>query len=308
MLFRTYAIDPEAISSWDKYRVLVSPCGVSKGRIIANYPLSWRRMVVDACNSCSDVERKRIVTALEGMNGKLFDCCLKYLTEKSWIANACRESKGFDGVIGENVPGGVPNVYSSDDIHDDHDVWKAQIGPVARTEQGLVEVIEPLLHFSRKIKFIDPYFDPSGKQWRVFGDYFRTASKGRGLVEFEVHCQAKSTFDFFQEKAEELVCSAHPWGISDGVEVTFLRWHESGQERLHNRYLLTEFCGTYSQFGWDTGYGTTDIGLLSNDSFEHRKNDYSPETKSFQFCDGVRYRNNKMLKVGILNGQFVVCS
>src|SRR5688500_11863115 len=62
-MFYEYAVEPAALSNWDRVRYFLDAFGPWRGRFLAEYPRKWKRMVIEALG-CPDVEKHRIIERL----------------------------------------------------------------------------------------------------------------------------------------------------------------------------------------------------------------------------------------------------
>lgn len=246
-MFHEYALEPSALSSWDRARFFLDAFGPWKGRFLAEYPQRWLKLVVDALN-CPDVEKKRIVERLIRLDKRVFlsrpDAPFDEST--TWLENAEREHarSPFHAIVAA-APGSTPHVLDAAAIDDDSALWRVESGRlVSRDPRLFVRAVELLLRASTRIAIIDPYFraDQDDKTRPVA----RICELLRGRpTTIEVH--------FADEARGYVPCMADaeramPRALPVGMKVTLHGWKErAGGQRLHNRYLLTDVGGV--QFG-----------------------------------------------------------
>ena len=46
-MLKEFALEPEALASWESFRYLIEKFGVSKGRVISRFPKQWKRLVYE---------------------------------------------------------------------------------------------------------------------------------------------------------------------------------------------------------------------------------------------------------------------
>ena len=83
-----YAVEPELLNTWERFRYFFEKFGVSQGRFIARYPRTWKRMVYQSLAGCSDMDRKRIEVRLEQINDRLLRRQGLYDASRGWLENA----------------------------------------------------------------------------------------------------------------------------------------------------------------------------------------------------------------------------
>lgn len=252
-LFYEYALEPAVLSSWDRTRFFLDAFGPWKGRFLAEYPKRWKKMVYDGL-SCGDVEKKRIVERLSIIDKRVFSSRsgAAYDPGRSWIDNAEVEHQRlqFRAIIAAEVTG-RPHVLDGADVDDRHDRWRAEPGCLIAKDSPdiLVKALRLLLHASKRVVVIDPYFEAEKDEKRrplvaLWGALLRT-------TRIEVHLSDKKrTFEYALQRAEE----ALPKFLPDGMEVELCCWRERDNgPRLHNRYLLTDVGGVKFGDGIEVG-------------------------------------------------------
>ena len=270
-MLHEFAVEPEVLSDWRTVQLLRQSCGVEHGRLIARYPKKWKRKVYDACRVCGDVERKRIEAWLGGSLTWLFPSRREYDAERGWLENAESEQTGddpFRAIVADANPRDRDDVLLADEIGEPNGRWYVPSECIApRTVDGLVSCAFKLLQISRRVRIVDPYFDPQQARFRkVFWAFVVEACKGIRLSEdVQVHACADTRIsgEEWQRRCEEYL----PGGVPAGITVRLIRWgHLPGGDRLHARYVLTELGGIRFDYGTDTYKDsqeeTTDVSLV----------------------------------------------
>ena len=301
MLYHEFGIDPAAVNNWDRFRLLVdSSCGLTTGRLLSRFPRRWQKLVLEACNDCKEIEKKRIVERLIKVKEKMFPGSGRtYDSELTWIANALREHENvpFYCIVTTELSGTHDSCLIADDIHAEQKPWEVeQVVIIERTLTKYVETAQVLLELSREVVFIDPHYAPEAKRFKTIDAFFRAALHGKALTSFTVNLKYKEeiSFSFFRDRIMDKI---RRWDIPSDLPVRFIRWIEKeGKPDLHPRYLLTELGGISYDHGLDfgTGYkaGTNcDVSLLPKSLLEQRRRDYLPDSTPFGFGDGIELRN-----------------
>lgn len=71
MMLYEYAVEPELLNTWERFRYFIEKSGVSQGRFISRYPKAWKRMVYQSLAGCSVMEKKRIEGRLRQIDARL---------------------------------------------------------------------------------------------------------------------------------------------------------------------------------------------------------------------------------------------
>src|SRR5437016_7948565 len=65
-MIKEFALEPDALATWENFRYFIEKFGVPHGRLIAEFPGKWRRMVINAAQRVAKpVEFQRIVERLK---------------------------------------------------------------------------------------------------------------------------------------------------------------------------------------------------------------------------------------------------
>ena len=245
-MFREYALEPAALSSWEAVRFFLSNVGPWRGRFIAKYPKHWKRMVYEAL-TCADVARSRVEAYLAALDPRVFSPRpgAPYDGDRTWLANALDEHARvpFDEIIAVD-PGTASGVTEAAIVTEAHPAWRRDQGRlVARDPATFAAALTRLLEGSRRIAIIDPYFRGDQRNKRETIAAFMSRVQGSATV--EIHASpADITDQFFRQVAQQHLPGALPLGRA----VTLHTWQQRpGGPRLHNRYLITDVGGV--QFG-----------------------------------------------------------
>jgi hypothetical protein len=115
-MLHEFAVDPETLSTWKNAKDLLDRFGVENGRIIAEYPKRWKRLVYKICEkSYRSVDLKRIE---EKLTGKLFSAGRPFDTGLSWLENSetQHKEKPFHAIISKSNPQDKPYILIEEDI------------------------------------------------------------------------------------------------------------------------------------------------------------------------------------------------
>lgn len=122
---------------------------------------------------------------------------------------------------------------------------------VDRNLDAYLNVLQPLIKYSRSLMFIDPYLDLGAPNYRHFLDLLRCAAAINPGVHVELHRQIKPGYGESLRPASEWkrsfaeVLAADPAVSSLNVKVFV--WDE-----FHDRYLISNLMGLSVPHGFDT--------------------------------------------------------
>src|SRR5712691_10298639 len=167
-MLKEYAVQPELLSSWQVFRYLSGKFGYGRGRVIAEYPRKWRKMVYEALGNCKPMEKKRIEAGLIELRSALYPRPWPYEwdNDKGWLDNAIEEHKKnrrFCAIIAQDNPRGFADVICEDDLYEETEPrWKAERQRrIERTATEMAACAEMLLRNAKDILFVDPRFKPA---------------------------------------------------------------------------------------------------------------------------------------------------
>lgn len=295
-----FAVEPEVMSNWKDFRFFFDNFGVSQGRLFAQYPQKWKRMLYDVTFSCGDVERAKILELLTTIEPKLWRREGRdYDGNLGWLQNAVlrHTAKPFHAIVAKNGPVCHKDVLLADDISGNASLWAVPRDvTVPRKASAMADCVAPLLRNAKQVRFIDPHFDPGQRRFReTLWHFLRTmggATTRIRSVEYHVGFRRPEAggpgTDFPDECRRQL-----PNCIPCDVELSVIRWVEkAGGEKLHARYILTDIGGVGIEQGLDEGRPgeTTDIRLLDEGLSRMRWNQYEDGSQAFNQFDKFKVR------------------
>lgn len=286
-----YALDPGLLNSWERWRYLTEKFSVSQGRLISRYPKRWKKMVYEALDACTELEKLRIVEKLKSIDDRMISRFHEWADNGDWLTNAESENanRPFHAIVAHDNPRVGLNVLIADDLDDETPLWKVESElKIKRQAEALGEAVAVLISLGRKLVFIDPHFSPYKSKARntlkVFLAKAAARTSGMPIGEIEFHTQYKPEIANFSEE-----CLAQlPKRIPTGLRIKVIRWKErEGGEGLHNRYILTERGGVRLAWGLDEGNPshTDDISLLQPGMFAQTWAQYCGEKPAFDLHD-----------------------
>ncbi|TWT44379.1 hypothetical protein RAS1_07930 [Phycisphaerae bacterium RAS1] len=288
-----FALEPATLATWEQFRYLTEKFGVDNGRLIAQFPKSWKKLVYDAFAGAGDVEKKRIEERLqqESFSRKLTRSNRTYDSAQAWLPNAVRQQEGSDpfrAIIATTNPNTCPSVRIASELDETDRLWSvSREAKIARTAHDLTAVAVPLVRCSRELLIVDPYFDPQVPRFfDVFQSLIREACGARTPPgRLELHCSnARSgTTDHWEGQCSSRLGRL----IGANFRLRVVRWAQrAGGETFHARYILTERGGLRFDVGLDAGPPgeTTDVTLLDSQLHIARWNDLQEVDANGRTC------------------------
>ena len=302
----TYAIEPEALATWNTCRIILNLMGFQHGRAIAAYPTRkrWQRLVLAACDAnteLGDRERQRIKRKLDQARAKLvraaradeYDDTISP-AEECWIRNAAARqaaAHAFHAILATRNPDCHPDVVLKEDVDESHaklDVPRDV--PVLREPAALATHVGTLVRNSRELLLIDPHFDPSIDKWRpvVEACIELAAQTAHERPEVAIHTldtDRKPSLEEFRRR-----CRSHIPRMKSGnvTSIRVCRWRirEGASHDFHGRYLLTDRGGYRLDKGLDAEHGVEQpVGLLDDREWKRIRDGYR-DTAPFFDKDG----------------------
>lgn len=286
-----YAVEPELLNSWERFRYLTEKFGVSQGRLISRFPKKWKRLVYHALQACPEIERKRIEERLTNIDSRMMKRTYDWDTELDWLANAEVEhgKRPFHAILASVNPRNNSAVLMESNLDEDNQEWSVNRGRVvSRTAADLAIAVAPLLRIASELIFVDPHFDPykprSRSALREYLRYIYTDRVGIQISRIEFHTQFNDRVGRFGEECNQRFCHLIPAGL----RLKIVRWRERQDgDGLHNRYILSDRGGISLAWGLDEGTAsqTDDLILLDDAIYQKRWAQYCSATPAFDLVD-----------------------
>lgn len=291
-MIHEYAVDPDALSSFNEIWQALEQFGVAHGRVLVQCPKTWWKTVTENLKNAERVLHPAEYKSLEERCFRLKEAKkiirrknLKYDGEKPFVEALATEhaDRPFRAVLQiERATTGPIPVLSRLDLHDSNPLWKVRRSQaVPRTAVALADVVAPLLRISTDFLIVDPYFGSKPEEYPSLVKMLQgAAAQKASLKRIEIHTRVIGTAIFIQDKARTAIVPRLP----PGTEIKVFQWKERvGGERLHDRFILTDRGGISSSYGWDSGEPgqSTEVSLLDDDSYLFRWGQYQKDTAAF---------------------------
>src|SRR5271157_3448637 len=174
-MHKEFAVDPNAVSSWERLLILSNCVGFEKGRVVVGCPakIQWYRSVLKNLTTTEDktnkiveklahlfFEKKAVVT--KEMSG--------WDSDEEWLLNVIREDEKLkgglcDGIVTKEADPDRPKVVGFDSLDNENPVWRCVPGKAPRTSESIVKAARILLRYSSDIVLIDPYINPNRESY-----------------------------------------------------------------------------------------------------------------------------------------------
>jgi hypothetical protein len=293
-MIHEFAVEPELFVSWAQQRdvsaIIAKEFGVGTTRILSKFPADWSESVKSLARQpevSGGLAMTRLTEYAKGMTSRLVRrASASYVREQSWATNAVKDHNRvqFAAIFARDGVGSRPIIGASD-VFASNEWHRPRSRVVGRSLQSLVEALAPALRIASWVLFVDPHFGPENPRHRKpLGELLRAAAMNRpgaALERVMVLTGMKSTREFFERSCREELPKVLPKGQT--VKLRRLRERTGGQ-KLHNRYVLTDFGGVSVATGLDTGppTHTDDIGVLDHEQYMIRVNEYDGVSQAFE--------------------------
>ena len=311
-----FALEPELVATWhdrEKYLFFEEKFGLKTGRIVSAYPKRWVSKVWQAFESSPHGQNQN---AEMNLNALLTDLTQNMVKRRStfpeipvWLERAEAEhvERPFHAILARENPRENGHVVSVKRlIAEGHPCWVVPGNPpVNRNSVELVAAVAPILRVCRHIVFIDPHFDPTKPRFMepmaAFLHEIWANRYGAENPRVELHTAIDRFFKKHERgqnrnpEEEGRVCSnlVHEMQkrlpriipANKEVHVTIWKQREQGQ-KLHNRYILSEFCGVAFGIGLDqnddqAAAETDDLHMMDAAKFSARQKEYLGNPMAF---------------------------
>lgn len=241
-----FAIEPEAIDNWKDLKYALEKFGYSKGLLIARFPKTWMRLVMEACerNGVGDVERSKIEEKLRrAKDDRLVRMGLPFF-DGDWLGNVMS-----DEILANVAAVLVRDKHDDEKLHCLADVDETLFDnhrdvQVKRNAQALAEAARYVLLSSDRIVLIDPYFEAKPRCCKVLQAMIKLCRENGHLLAEIVVYTAKDT----QKRHANHDVAAYGKLLSNDLAQDiklriFLLPAEALDHDFHARYLFSQRAG-----------------------------------------------------------------
>jgi hypothetical protein len=121
-------------------------------------------------------------------------------------------------------------------------------------------VLRPVLRNAKSLVLIDPHIQPERARYFCSLKAIVKVAYDRptptALKVFEIHSKTRADYSWYREELRSRIGPL----LSPGCQVRLVLW-EDPEDRFHNRFILTNFCG----ISVDRGLDESDRGLDHDD-------------------------------------------
>jgi hypothetical protein len=290
-MIHEFAVEPEVMATWNHFRVLWDDFGVSRGRLLVEFPKEWRKRVHELAEHLSAPVKSHAIRSklsdpaqrlhrLVGPGGRSFP------HPSDWQRSALENQAGgrpFRAIVATHNPSNRPDVLVAEELERDVEPWRVntQDDACPRRAHDMLLRVETLLRCSGELILVDPHFDPLEPRFaRPFEAFVGVRPAWRRL---ELHSTRREPFT--RELQEHHYRGALELAVPAGTDLSLVLWPGLPcAKRMHPRFVLTERGGVQFDYGLDEGRGsgdTTHVILLEHDVFLQRKDEYGPASRIF---------------------------
>ena len=297
-MIREFAIEPEVMATWQLFRELWLGLGVSRGRLVAEYPPDWRDRVCRLAYEVSSTKAASIAARLKPPPGQgIAPCWIRtnrpFDRGKDWLSNAEKHQPPaeFHAIIARKNPRGLRRVLVAGEFNQDQPPWKVQSQcEKLRTAAELLVCARLLLDHSEEIMLVDQNFDPLLDRFKdPLTAWLQSRDRTRPWKRCELHLA--HPVDNGQPDKPVLANRQHhlrsllPGIVPTGTLLRAFHWlRRPGGKKLHPRFILTELGGIQYDYGLDQGDSpgdTTIVTLMDQDLWQTVRADYTNPSPSF---------------------------
>ncbi len=271
-MLNEYAIEPQIMGSdFRLFNLLLGYFGIERGRVIAQFPKKWSRLVFEAAKHAEmkDVDYLRLVERLSSVKpdtlsrgGRNYDPELG-----NWLANAvnAHDTTPFHAIIAPDNAIGHPSIIDMSDFDPACQLMVAEVSQeVRRTAADLVEAFDPLLRMAREVTIVDPFFEILSPRYieplRLVLTTLSNANSSAKTI------QVHRRYDGIANDLGVIGANALrllPGVIPEGFRIEVFEWEQlPGGHDIHDRYLLCD-CGGVSVGAGFSEEGTHELALIS---------------------------------------------
>jgi hypothetical protein len=279
-----YAVDPNSLYEWSRLRLIADGVGVPKGRLVAEYPGTWKKTVMQLLSGKLPIERSRLVSQYQRIKPHLIHPHRLFDSGHDWLINAetVQEASPFQAIVAAENPRARDYILKIDELDDTITLWRTSPNAVVeRKAASMANAVRFLLQLAYDVVLVDKNFVPGPRFLRPFGQFMECCRGTRNLkpprIRLIVEADGAVPNDPFERNCALYLAPLIPSSMS--CEVIRVREKISPAEKLHNRYILTDRGGVQFGVGLDDADGdegqTDDVTLLSQDSFDRRWRQYA---------------------------------
>lgn len=286
------------MAEWQHFSTLCDCFGVSRGRLICEFPGQWRKLLFsrvrehEQSGRLTSGQANRIINAfgLEGILRRALVPSSRHFGESaSWHVAAATAQPPFDLVVSAVRNGCANELVAGEFLPIDPSFRVARHAEIPRVADRLIDCGWSCYRRAKTLILVDRYFMPTeAKFGRVLGKLIaRLAAIGKKPLRLEVHVALPRDYHASVQQNNWLRW-AQRW-LPPGWPIRVAHWDrlETGS-KLHARYILTDIGGLDYNWGMDEAPSEhTQVSLLDDDLWEllYRRFAWQPENTPKDFSE-----------------------
>lgn len=300
-----YAVEPALVARWarDGIAGLAGQFGLDQRRVVSDLPNFWQGEVAAALLEEFDndaghpdyLEASAFLSAiLDFMTAHMVSRGIRFQHDRPWLeqALAVHVQEPFHAILARSTVQDQPAVVTDrivDHLRDER-WYLPTVKPVPKTASDLASMLAPLLRGATKIVVVDPYFDPRDTAYQqvlaaLLACATETRGPGRPVLEIELlvgvdEGRPNGGALPVEKQLENEAKNRCAWAVQHltsciptGMQLTFrcVANFPDG-DRLHNRFVLTDFAGASLPYGTQAlgPLVFDDLSLLYQGQYEER--------------------------------------
>ena len=284
-MLKEFALEPEALASWESFRYLIEKFGVSQGRVISRFPKQWKKLVYEAAQKAlsGTAQLSRIEIKLNALGDDVVFPTARPGGDgnKPWIDRALAEHvrEPFAGIIARANLYNQAHVLLHADLNEqDPRFHSSSQMEIERTAASLVGCASFLLRHTTTVKWVDHVIDLRQPRWRrPFCEALSVLTRVGRPVHFEIHRRFGNEIE--KRNLRQQYEEAFRRHRVDGVTLALYLHPE---HVMHDRFILTERGGIQIGHGLDDNEdggsaSTANVTLLELPIFQAQWRKYSNE-------------------------------
>jgi len=246
MLFHQLAVDPEALEEANVRFLLTHLVGLSKGRVVCNFPTGWKDQVRHAAKKF-DPHTQHLIKNLM-LRAEFIESVLtlpSLPTSPDWLiaTEALKKEKDFDVIISDRIE--ATHTYKNHNALEYAELSESSVGYLdiskVESEQSVVNNLAPFLIKNKFVTIINPSqkLMTSLKTKTLFKELFKFWIRQGGHT-FRVFASSRHVMsaDFEREVIE---LKRFLTSVNFKGKFTYLTLDDN-LNRMHERYMVGPFC------------------------------------------------------------------
>ena len=275
-MFRRTAVEPTALSTYERFAAIRGWFGFSQSRVVAELPESWVQLVYEQVSKWPDGWEKASARELlrKLKTHALVNCATPYDPKLEWIANAslAQAAGAIDDAVARDSTSGLQDLltYLNGLEH-------AHTEIITHNVDGFATACRRPLEWARAAVIVDPFFDPTRKQnGELLAQLVRWSGEGR-CRSLEVYARHQGLLErhFSATRCREACQSAiRRYAVGGAATLAYVALDDP-EKKLHRRMLLTERVGLGIDYGFKLDpRRRSEVTILAEETRQEMINDF----------------------------------